>query len=65
MRGFALALVAALAAAGPASAADPPLKRHPRYDDRGTLSWSTRLADAQQAAKASGKVIFIEFGGST
>jgi hypothetical protein len=65
MRSLVLAAAAILVLAGGAPAADLKPNRHPRYDDRGTLSWSTRLADAQQAAKSSGKIIFIEFGGST
>ena len=35
---------------------------HPHFNDGGTLSWTTKLADAQAAAKKSGKLIFIEYG---
>jgi hypothetical protein len=50
---FGLAVVA-----GDAPKATP----HPRFDDRGTLSWSKKLADAKAAAKDAGKLIFIEYG---
>jgi hypothetical protein len=43
-------------------AADPPKSSHPHFDDKGTLAWTSKLADAQAAAKASGKLIFIEYG---
>jgi hypothetical protein len=44
-------------------AGDPPKAvPHPRFDDRGTLSWSTKLDDAKAAAKTAGKLIFIEYG---
>lgn len=64
MRGTALAAVLLLAVPS-APAGDVRPARHPRYDDRGTLSWSTRLSSAQRAAKASGKIIFLEFGGGS
>ncbi len=35
---------------------------HPHFDDRGTLEWHTRFADALAAATAGNKKIFIEFG---
>ncbi len=35
---------------------------HPYFDDGGTLVWYHRLADAQRAARAEGKLIFIEYG---
>ena len=35
---------------------------HPHFDDRGTLHWHTRFADALADARASGKSIFIELG---
>ena len=58
---LAFASLAAFALAG--LAGDPPKKApHPRFDDRGTLSWSTKLADAKTAAQAAGKLIFIEYG---
>ena len=37
-------------------------RRHPHFDDRGTLDWHTSFADASQKAKAEGKWLFIEFG---
>lgn len=38
------------------------MSSHPHFDDRGTLQWHTRFADAQAAAQADGKPIFIEMG---
>ena len=35
---------------------------HPHFDDRGTLHWHTRLADAQAQARAESKRIFIQLG---
>ena len=35
---------------------------HPHFDDHGTLSWHTSFADAQAAARAQGKNLFIECG---
>jgi len=35
---------------------------HPHFDDRGTLHWHTRFADASAEARASNKRIFIELG---
>jgi hypothetical protein len=41
----------------------PPTKRkHPHFDDRGTLDWHTTFADARAAAQAEGKRLFIELG---
>lgn len=37
-------------------------KRHPHFDDKGTLSWHTRFKDALAAAKAEKKHVFIEMG---
>ncbi len=39
-----------------------PASTHPYFDDAGTLTWFTRLEDAQAAARASGKLIFVEYG---
>jgi hypothetical protein len=38
------------------------LRKHPHFDDRGTLSWHTRFADALAQAKAEKKLVFIEMG---
>jgi len=38
------------------------MSSHPHFDDRGTLQWHTRFADAKAAAQAQGKPIFIEMG---
>jgi hypothetical protein len=37
-------------------------KKHPHFDDRGTLLWHTRFADALAQAKAEKKIVFIEMG---
>jgi hypothetical protein len=37
-------------------------KKHPHFDDRGTLSWHRRWKDAQAEARAKQKKIFVEFG---
>ena len=36
--------------------------RHPHFDDKGTLDWHTRYADALASARAEGKHVFIEMG---
>ncbi len=38
------------------------MKPHPHFDDRGTLDWHTRFDDALAAARAQGKLVFIEMG---
>lgn len=58
---LASAALAAFALAGLAGDA-PKATPHPRFDDKGTLSWSEKLADAKTAAQAAGKLIFIEYG---
>jgi hypothetical protein len=35
---------------------------HPHFNDRGTLSWHTRFADALRAAEREAKLVFIEMG---
>jgi hypothetical protein len=35
---------------------------HPHFDDRGTLDWHVRWDDALAAARAGGKLVFIEMG---
>ena len=37
-------------------------RKHPHFDDRGTLDWHTSFADAQAAARREGKRIFVEIG---
>jgi len=40
-----------------------PIRRpHPHFDDRGTLDWHTRWAEALAAASAQSKLVFVEFG---
>ena len=36
--------------------------KHPHFDDKGALSWSVKLADAQAAAKSQDRLIFVEYG---
>ena len=35
---------------------------HPHFDDGGTLHWYTRWEDAAAAARAEGKLVFVEMG---
>jgi hypothetical protein len=35
---------------------------HPHFDDRGTLNWHTKFADALAAAKADKRMVFVEMG---
>lgn len=37
-------------------------RKHPHFDDRGTLDWHTSFAEAQTTARAEGKRLFIELG---
>lgn len=37
-------------------------RRHPHFDDRGTLDWHTTFRSAQSAAKNEGKRLFVEIG---
>lgn len=37
-------------------------RKHPHFDDRGTLDWHTTLDEALAAAKADGKLVFVEMG---
>ncbi len=37
-------------------------RKHPHFDDRGTLDWHTTLAEALAAAKAEGRLVFVEMG---
>lgn len=37
-------------------------RRHPHFDDKGTLDWHTTLAEAKAAARAGKKLIFVEMG---
>ena len=60
IRKFALAAGAASALAAVSLAGAP--GAHPHFDDKGTLAWSTKVADAQVAAKNADRLIFIEFG---
>ena len=62
MRAWIAAAAAALAFALPALAGGGKAEPHPHFDDKGTLSWSTKAADVQAAAKKAGKLIFIEYG---
>ena len=57
-----LAAVSALLVAGIALPAQAGRSSHPYFDDQGTLTWYHRLDDAKRAARAEGKVIFVEYG---
>lgn len=35
---------------------------HPHFDDRGVLDWHVRWRDAQAAARAEKKLVFVELG---
>ena len=35
---------------------------HPHFDDRGTLSWHRKWADALAEARSTKRMIFIELG---
>jgi hypothetical protein len=37
-------------------------RKHPHFDDRGTLDWTTSYAEALGTAKKDGKRLFIEIG---
>ena len=37
-------------------------RKHPHFDDRGTLDWHTTFAEAQAEAERDGKQLFIELG---
>ncbi len=53
------ALALLLLPAVPRAAAAGP---HPHYNDGGTLDWYTRIEDAQAAARASNRLVFIDSG---
>jgi hypothetical protein len=55
------ALVAAVALASSVAGAVPG-RSHPHFDDGGTLPWFQDLDEARSAARASGKLIFIDYG---
>ncbi len=57
-----VAAAAFLASPGAATAGPAAGGKHPHFDDGGALTWSTQLADAQKAAKAADKLIFVEYG---
>jgi hypothetical protein len=37
-------------------------RKHPHFDDRGTLDWHTTFSSAQGVARSEGKRLFIEIG---
>ena len=37
-------------------------RKHPHFDDRGTLDWVPTFAEAQALAKKDGKRLFVEIG---
>lgn len=38
------------------------LRKHPHFDDRGTMWWHTSFEDALAQARAEKKLVFIEMG---
>jgi hypothetical protein len=58
IRGIAFAAVALASSAAGAA----PRRSHPHFDDRGTLAWYLDLDEARAAARASGRLIFIDYG---
>ncbi|MCK6447354.1 MAG: thioredoxin family protein [Planctomycetes bacterium] len=40
----------------------PAPRRHPHFDDQGTLDWHTRWADAVETARREQKLVFIDMG---
>ncbi len=61
-RALALALAGLVVVSTAVFAADTPRQAHPHFNDKGTLHWTKKLADAQALAKAQDKLIFIEYG---
>ena len=47
---------------GPAARAMPTPIPHPHFDDRGTLSWHRKWAEALAEARSTKRMIFIELG---
>jgi len=37
-------------------------RKHPHFDDRGTLDWHTTFAEAKASAQRDGKLLFIDVG---
>jgi len=37
-------------------------RKHPHFDDRGTLDWYTSFAEAQAEARRTGRKLFIDIG---
>lgn len=44
------------------TSSDTTRRKHPHFDDRGTLDWNTSFAEAQAAAQRDGRHLFIEIG---
>jgi thioredoxin-related protein len=40
----------------------PARRPHPHFDDRGTLQWHSRWADAAAEARRDGKLVFVDMG---
>ena len=38
------------------------IRKHPHFDDKGTLAWHQRWKDALAQAQAEKKAVFIEMG---
>ena len=52
-------LAAVILTAGVLAAAP---QKHPHFDDGGTLTWHTTLAEAKAAARKADKLILVEYG---
>lgn len=37
-------------------------RKHPHFDDRGSLDWATSWTEALASAKREGKHVFVELG---
>lgn len=37
-------------------------RAHPHFDDRGTLDWHSSWAEASEAARSAGRLVFVEMG---
>ena len=58
---LAATLLALAASGGPLVEAGPGAA-HPYFNDRGTLTWYRSFEEARAAARAEGRLLFIEFG---
>ena len=62
---FGLAASSSLLAQDKSTTSAPTVEKkqpHRLYDDRGTLDWRVKWADAARIAKERRKLVFVEFG---